>query len=47
MRGSMLIVEAEAKNDIENWLQSDPYRKAGLTASVMIKPYIWAIGSPN
>ena len=47
MRGSMLIVEAGSKSDVENWLLSDPYRKAGLTESVLIKKYIWAIGGPE
>jgi len=47
MRGSMLIVESETKANVENWLSKDPYRAAGLTASTMIKAYIWAIGEPN
>jgi len=44
MRGSMLIVEAHGQEDVEAWLLTDPYREAGLTGSVMVKPYIWAIG---
>lgn len=47
MSGSMLIVEADNKKDVENWLAQDPYRAAGLTASTMIKAYIWAIGAPG
>ena len=47
MRGSMLIVEAENKDAVENWLSLDPYRAAGLTASTLIKAYIWAIGAPT
>ncbi len=47
MRGSLLIVEADAKADVENWLASDPYKAAGLTGSVTVKPFIWAIGAPR
>lgn len=47
MRGSMLIVEAANKETVNNWLAQDPYRDAGLTASVMVKAYIWAIGGPE
>lgn len=46
MRGSMLIVEADDKSSVENWLSDDPYRDAGLTHSTMIKAFIWAIGAP-
>ncbi len=47
MRGSMLIVEADSKDQVKTWLEADPYRHAGLTASTMIKAYIWAIGAPE
>lgn len=46
MKGSLLIVEADALSDVKDWLQSDPYAKAGLPASVTIHPFIWAIGAP-
>lgn len=46
MRGSMLIVEADSQDKVEHWLSSDPYRHAGLTKSVLIKKYVWAIGGP-
>jgi len=47
MRGSMLIVEAGAKSDVKDWLAGDPYRAAGLTASTLIRGYVWAIGAPE
>ena len=47
MRGSLLIVEAVQKIDVETWLAKDPYRGAGLTGSTQIKGYIWAIGAPD
>ncbi|NNE57010.1 MAG: YciI family protein [Hellea sp.] len=46
MRGSMLIVDAETKDEVEKWLLRDPYRAAGLTGKIIIKPFIWAIGAP-
>ena len=47
MRGSMLIVEADDKETVEDWLAGDPYRQAGLTQKTMIRAYIWAIGAPE
>ncbi len=47
MRGSVLIVEADDKETVENWLSDDPYRAAGLTGKTMIKAFVWAIGAPE
>lgn len=44
MRGSLLIVEADNKQTVVDWLAADPYKAAGLTASVMVKAYKWVIG---
>lgn len=44
MRGSLLIVEADSKNTVLNWLENDPYKAAGLTNSVTVKAYKWVIG---
>ena len=44
MRGSLLIVEAGSKQSVLDWLANDPYKAAGLTASVMVKAYKWVIG---
>jgi len=46
MRGSLLIVEADNKRTVLEWLSHDPYKAAGLTASVMVKAYEWVIGRP-
>jgi len=46
MRGSLLIVEAMDKQTVLDWLADDPYKAAGLTASVMVKTYKWVIGRP-
>lgn len=47
MRGSLLIVEAEGKESLMEWTQRDPYAKAHLPKSVMIKPFKWVIGAPE
>ncbi|WP_026942242.1 YciI family protein [Hellea balneolensis] len=46
MRGSLLIVEAKDKQAVLDWLSGDPYKTAGLTASVDVKAYKWVIGKP-
>ena len=47
MRGSLLIVEADDKDTVIEWLSHDPYKAAGLTASVTVKAYKWVIGRPE
>jgi len=46
MRGSLLIVEADSKKTVLDWLSHDPYKTAGQTKSVMVKTYKWVIGRP-
>ena len=45
MRGSLLIVDAADKEAVMDWLSQDPYRAAGLTATVTVNGYKWAIGA--
>lgn len=47
MRGSLLIVEAESKDIVTHWLETDPYRQAGLTDKTTLQPYNWAVGAPK
>lgn len=44
MIGSMLIVEAESMSDAEAFAEADPYKKAGLFASVDIRPWKQTVG---
>ena len=46
MIGSLLIVEADSQSDVTQWLLQDPYALAGLSETVTVHPYIWAIGKP-
>lgn len=42
--GSMLILEGESEPEIVALLADDPYAKAGLFASVDVKPWRQAVG---
>jgi uncharacterized protein len=46
MVGSMLIIEAENRADVDTVLAQDPYRKAGLFDSVEVRGWRWVIGCP-
>jgi uncharacterized protein len=45
--GSLVIVEAEGRAEIEAIAARDPYAVAGLFASVDIKPWKWLIKNPE
>ena len=45
--GSLVIIEAENRAAAEGIAASDPYAKAGLFASVDIKPWKWLIKNPE
>lgn len=47
MNGSLLIVEAESMDDVQAIADADPYAKAGLFASVDIRPWNWTRGNPD
>lgn len=47
MRGSLLIVDAASKTDVIEWTQRDPYGKAHLPKTLMIKAFKWVIGAPQ
>jgi uncharacterized protein len=46
MVGSMLIIEAENRADVDTVLAQDPYRKVGLFDSVEVRGWRWVIGCP-
>lgn len=46
MAGSLLLIEAETKAEIEAFSAGDPYAKAGLFESVDIRPFKQSIGTP-
>ena len=44
MCGSLLIMEAESRAEVEAWCADDPYAAAGLFESVEIRPWKRVIG---
>jgi uncharacterized protein len=45
--GSLVVVEAESRSDAEAMAASDPYKKAGLFASVEIRAWRWTLKNPE
>lgn len=44
MKGSMLVIEANNIEEINKFLENDPYNKAGLFQSIEIEEYLLVIG---
>jgi len=38
--GSLVVAEFESLGDAESWANDDPYIKAGVYASVVVKPFL-------
>jgi hypothetical protein len=47
MTGSLLVVEAESREAVEQFSRGDPYRKVGLFAEVQIDAWNWVTGKPG
>lgn len=45
--GSLVLIEADDKSAIEAIAANDPYAKAGLFASVDIRPWAWLLKNPE
>jgi uncharacterized protein YciI len=45
--GSLLIVRADSLADAQSFAALDPYARAGLFASVDIRPWVWLINRPD
>ncbi len=45
--GSLLIIEADDLDAARAFAADDPYAKAGLLASVDIRPWKWVVGNPG
>ena len=46
MAGSLLVIEAADRAALEAWLDTDPYKRAGLFDRVEIAPWRWVINPP-
>lgn len=45
--GSMVVIEADNRQEIEALANQDPYAKAGLFESVEITPWKWVFNNPE
>lgn len=47
MNGSLIVVEAPSLQAAQDIAAGDPFAKAGLFASVEIRPWLWSLGKPE
>lgn len=47
MNGSLIVVEAISLEAARRIAAGDPFAKAGLFASVEIRPWVWTVNSPD
>jgi uncharacterized protein len=47
MNGSLVVIEAPSLESARSIAAGDPFAKAGLFASVEIRPWLWSIGKPG
>ncbi len=47
MTGSLIVLEAADLAEAQAFAAGDPYNKAGLFASVDIRPWKWTFGAPE
>jgi uncharacterized protein YciI len=47
MNGSLIVVEAASLEAAREIAAQDPFAKAGLFASVEIRPWVWTINNPG
>jgi hypothetical protein len=47
MNGSLIVIEAPSLAAARDIAAGDPFSKAGLFASVEIRPWLWTLGNPE
>ena len=47
MNGSLIVVEAASLDAARTIAAGDPFAKAGIFASVEIRPWLWTINNPD
>lgn len=47
MNGSLLVIEAASRSDVEPFLSGDPYVEAGLYDRTEIRSRNWGLGKPE
>ncbi len=43
MNGTLLVIEAKSLEDVNSYLQDDPYIKNNLFDSIVIRPWHWGL----
>jgi uncharacterized protein len=46
MNGTLLVVEAQRIEDVLAFVDADPYARAELFESVVVRPWEWGLGAP-
>ena len=47
MNGSLIVIDAPSLEAAQEIAAGDPFAKAGLFASVEIRPWLWTINNPD
>ncbi len=47
MNGSLIVIEAPSLEDARRIAAGDPFAKAGIFASVDIRPWLWTMNKPD
>ena len=45
--GTMLVIEAASKAEVETFMKADPYVDAGIYATIDVHPFLWGTGAPE
>jgi uncharacterized protein YciI len=46
MNGTLLVVEAADLEAVNEFIFDDPYARAGLFSTVVVRPWAWSLGAP-
>lgn len=47
MNGTLLVIQADSIDAVRAFVADDPYSRAGLFATVEIRPWRWGLGNPD
>lgn len=47
MNGTLLVIEAKSIEEVQAFLEDDPYTQAGIFEHVVIRPWNWGLGNPE
>ena len=47
MNGTLLVIEAARIEDVQAFVHDDPYMRADLFESLIVRPWAWGLGAPG